>query len=509
MRQAARSRSLTRSRIASSLILGLAIFLGAVSHRPTAAAPALQATSTPAPSATSTSTPGVPFRPVVVLDIYSTGAYSITPGQEFDLSFRLRNAGAAKARNIIVVFGGDDLIPRVTGGVVAGGVLAPEASTTYIQPMTADPGLARGSIALCRMSITYNDDDGGSYSESFNLSFPVASPSTSGGRAAPTSTPTLEARPLLQIRDYQIGGVQLTPGTRFTLSLEIQNVGGIEARQVTLVVGGGSGRDPGSGTPVAGGISGASGSFSNFAPVDSSNVKFLGDLASGNSLVASQRLIVNSTTQPGAYPLTLSLLYADLRGSRYEDDQVVTLLVFLPPVIEASFYRPPDALVVGQPGVLPIQIVNLGRTSAVLGELEVSGPVGQFSDNTSLVGYLDPGLSFTLDASVIPDLSGLMEVVVTVSYLDDFNQAQQLVQSLTVEVVEAPVIGPGGEPGDGTEGPSAPEPESFWEKAWRFIRGLLGLDSRPPQGEPIFPEGTPEIAPPPVGPPIILPGPKG
>src|SRR3972149_9904358 len=117
--------------------------------QPIAAAPRLQATDTSRPTSTATattpapsSTPATPryTRPVIVLESYGAGVYSVTRGQEFDLGFRLRNAGSLKARNIIAVFSSADFLMRVTGGVVAAGGNPAGAPTGATPPRKAPPG---------------------------------------------------------------------------------------------------------------------------------------------------------------------------------------------------------------------------------------------------------------------------------------------------------------------------------------------------------------------------------
>ena len=59
-----------------------------------------------------------------------------------------------------------------------------------------------------------------------------------------------------------------------------------------------------------------------------------------------------------------------------------------------------------------------------------------------------------------------------------FNQAQIITKTLTVDVMDQPIIEP---PIDGGQngGPDVipPQPETFLQKVWRFILGLIGLDS--------------------------------
>jgi hypothetical protein len=278
-----------------------------------------------------------------------------------------------------------------------------------------------------------------------------------------------------------------------------------------MVLGGGSSSGGnGAGTPGAdnpGGLSGSGGDFTNFAPVGSSNVQFLGDLPASMSLDVSQEMIVNGATTAGAYTLRVSLIYTDTRGNSLTDDQVITLLVFSQPILEISFYRPPDPLFAGEPGSLPIQLVNIGRNSAVLGNMEVASEGADLSNNVVLVGWLDPGNFYPLDALAIPFEPGTLTVTVTVHYLDDFNQPRQFTRDLTLEVMEG---GGGGGMFPGEEIPiePLPEPETFLQKLWRAILGLIGLDSA--LSEPSFSEpGVFEEIPPEGEPSIIMPPAKG
>ncbi len=203
----------------------------------------------------------------------------------------------------------------------------------------------------------------------------------------------------------------------------------------------------------------------------------------GGERDVQQHLIVNTTANPGAYPLKVSFVYKDDGGSSFTDDQVVTLLIYAPPVIEISFYQPPDPFFVGQPGGLPLQVVNLDRKSVVLGRLQASVEAGELSNNVLPIGLLDAGGYFTLDAVYIPVAAGPVELTVTVDYLDDFSQPQRITQVLPIEVMEAEqgFEGSGGGGGGGgievPVGPLEPEPETLWAKIVRFLKGLFGLDS--------------------------------
>ncbi len=468
------------------------------------------------PTATSmppTSTPVPAGRPLIVVESYGTNVKTIKPGQDFNLKIKLKNMGGRSALNVVATFTPGDFIPQKSGGVVAVSEIGPGDNRNLNQPLIANPGLSGKSLATLVMQVSYTDAAGTTYSETFNLTLSVAAPQYAPGpTSTPTPTPTSAAsnRPQLVITAYETDVPLLQPGYRFNLRLQVQNLGNTQAKRVTMILGGGS-TSAGSldGTPDVGGISGAGGDFGNFAPVASSNVQFLGDLSPASSLEASATLIVNASANPGAYPMKITFAYTDERGRVFNDDQVITLLVYSLPIVEVNFYREPDPLFAGQPGLLPLQVVNLGRKTAILGNMKVTAQGAQFSNNSVLVGALDVGGYYTLDATVIPEQPGPLELLVSIDYTDDFNQPQVITRTLTVEVQEMIMPEPG--PGEGIPPESIPPvSETFWQKVWRFLRGLLGLDSGVPTPAPI--EVPPGEIPPGENPPIQpIPrsGPKG
>jgi hypothetical protein len=459
-----------------------------------------------------TPTPVPAARPLIVVESYGTNVKSIKPGEEFNLQVKLKNMGGRSALNIVATFTPGDFIPRKSGGVVAVSEIGPGDNHRLNQPLIASPGLSGKTLSTLVMQVSYTDAAGTTYSETFNLTLSVTAPQyLPGPTSTPTPTPTSAAsnRPQLVITTYDTDVPLLQPGYRFNLRLQVQNMGNTDAKRVTMILGGGSSSGGGlDGTPDVGGISGAGGDFGNFAPVASSNVQFLGDLPAGSTLDASATLIVNASANPGAYPMKITFAYVDERGRAFNDDQVITLLVYSLPIVEINFYRQPDPLFAGQPGLLPLQVVNLGRKTAILGNMKVTAQGAQFSNNTVLVGALDVGGYYTLDATVIPDQPGPLELLVTIDYTDDFNQPQVISRTLSVEVQE--MIMP--EPGAGEGEPIEPvlQPETFWQKVWRFVRGLLGLDSAVPTPAPL--EVPPGEIPPsevPPGQPLPRGGPKG
>ncbi len=434
-----------------------------------------------------TNTPGPFGRPQLAVKSYRTNVGEIRYGQDFNLVVRMENAGQYRAYNIQAVFTSSDLVPLKTGGVAVVGDVAENTSFDVGQQMRLKEPLYGKTSVLVEMTVTYYDAKATQYSEKFTLNVPVVA---SNYVPANTPTPTGVARSQLVITSYETDLQPLQPGAQFALQLTIQNMGNADAKNVTMIVGGGSTGSGSGGTPQPGGVSGGGGEFTNFAPVGSSNVQSLGDIPSGGTLKAEQNLIVNVSTNPGAYPLKITLSYTDSKNTVINDEQVITLLVYQLPVLELSFYQPVFSLTAGMPNPLPLQITNLGKKAAVLGSLKITSSNGMIENDTTLVGNIEAGGFFTFDSTAIPETPGPLELTVTIDYTDDFNQARSITKTMQLEVMEMPLEPtpdpnmPGGGSG---EFPMPGGEETFWQKAWRFILGLFGLDSGVPQQQPIQP----------------------
>ena len=464
-------------------------------------------TLTPSPTATLINEPF--SRPQFVVQS-SRAVNDVRKGQEFNLKVTVENLGHATAYGAQAVFSSADLVPTKTGGVAAIGVVAFDQEVGVNQTFIVTGDTFGKSVIVVELNITYYDDKGTTYSDKFTLSVPVSGGAGSSGIVYPTATPTGVKSSQLVITNYSASINPLQPGEQFTLSMTVQNVGNVKAQRITMIVGGGtSSGSNGSGTPQPGGVSGGGGDFANFAPVGASNVQSLGDLAEGQSIPANQNLIVNVNTNPGAYPMRIAFSYLDPKNEVVNDEQVITLLVYSLPKVDVSFYRPPDPFMVGQPGALPIQVVNLGKRLSVLGTMKVSAQSGFVENGTSLIGSLDAGGYFTLDSLFTPEQPGPQSLEIVIDYVDDFNQARTLTKNIEIEVMEAfiePTPDPALGEGQVIDGFPAPGEETLPQKIWRFILGLLGLDSSAPADgggggggggggteEPIFEEPRPAL----------------
>jgi len=453
-------------------------------------------TPIPPPAPTDAPPPAQYVRPLMTVARYSTTPGTVSQGKAFTVTVIVKNVGDDTAFNIAMTVPSGDFIPSGNAGTLIFPKLKPGESAQFDQALIVKTGIGGGLKSL-ELKLAYNDRNGGNYSEAAPIGVSVA-----GGGAAPTPAPKT---PQLVVSSYQTDPAILSPGTVFTLFLDINNVGSAEATRLSAVLGGAATSTTSDGTGgTPGGVSGGSGDFATFGPIGSSNVKFIPTAATTETVKIEQRLIVNSTAKSGAYTVKVSLVYDDPKGQRRTDDQVITLLVIQPPALEIGYYRPIDPAFVGQPWPMPVQVANIGRATTQLGKMEVIAPPGVDVQNGSVfVGPLEPGGQFPIDALVTPLEPGRLTLTVNMHYIDDFNEPKVISATLDVEVMppfEPPPIDPN-QPG----GPGVPPPqteESFFDMLVRAFLGLIGLDSgrpTPEAGGPIE-GGAPIDAPVPIGP---------
>ena len=368
--------------------------------------------------------------------------------------------------------------------------IAAGGDKTIKQTLYATPELAGQETVSITINVAYTDTNGTEYSTPLvilvNLK-EVQPTDAYSGPLLPTRTSTETPRSKLIIGGYKSNVEKLQAGNLFKLNLSLQNLGNATARDVTMVLGGATASGGGDGTPTSGGVSGGGADLSKFAPLGSSNLYYLGDLAPSTSKQQELDLVVNVATDPGVYPLKVSFVYENTQGEQLIDDQVITLLVYALPQVTVSFYDTVGDVSVGEFRPLPVQITNTGKKSTILGEVTITASNGMLNKNTATVGTIDTGGYFTMDPEFIPDTPGKVTLTIQIKYTDDFQQAGLIEKTLEVNVVEGFMPPPdgggtdnGGNSGGGKDGgevippPEQPQ-ESLMNSILKALLGFFGL----------------------------------
>jgi hypothetical protein len=453
-------------------LLFLVVFLGSIlvigvepAHAQDASpTPTAIASPMPAPSATPEPVDG--GRPQIIVAEYRASEEPVHAGNDFDLEIRFRNNGTQTAQNLTIVFAGDNFYLRQTGGVWSTPSLIAGDSFSIRQPLTASWSLAGYTMGATTITTYYTSENGTAYSDTFLISVPIYF-DTNWGK--PTPTPVLGENPQVVVQGYTSDRAELKPGDTFTLELELANLGSQLAKGVRMVIARSATTNV-DGSPS----SGAAVSSNPFAPLDSSNMVYVGDLMPGETSRLTQRLIVDLQASTGVYTLPLVFQYSDDKGQQRVDAQSITLIVHTTPQLKIAFYENPGDLQAGTSSILPIQVTNMGYQMALLGDLRLTTSQGTLTGDMVFIGSLESGGSFTHDAEIVPGAPGDLEIQVVVDYNDGFGKTQNIVQTLKIRAA-----------GDTNPAFATPTPEvenivnsqedTFWQKLVQFFKTILGL----------------------------------
>ncbi len=301
---------------------------------------------------------------------------------------------------------------------------------------------------------------------------------------------TGSAAPLLLLASYDIGADTLQPGDRFTLAMVLRNVGAADASDVLVTFGtvessGGppsGGSDNGGSSSAEGGSSGSSSTSTTpsitFAPLGAGGTLFLGTLSGGGeSVTVEQEFIVNGTVASGIYNLPVTLRYTKPDGSSGQDSVQVSVVVVAPPRLQIALQGAvPESVNMGEPLALSWQVRNLGSKSVNLTFARVTTSSGEVVDGAeTFAGTLRADEDLVLNAAVVPAEEGELTLTLALSYLDDLNREQTIVETFESTVVSPPPPEDAGPPEDFTPTPVAETRDDGW--LGRLLLGLLGLGS--------------------------------
>ena len=387
-----------------------------------------------------------PGQPHIIVDRGYTKPREVSPGETFTLYLVLENAGEAVARNVTAaVEPGNLIVPGNEGNRRVVGDLDSEQVITTSLTLGLRDGVSPGQYSL-NISLEYRDEQGHTLTTQEQVGFLVK-----GEKTAP---------PRLLITAARFQPEIPSPGDVITLTLDLLNIGGQDARRVLISLGGGDTK-----------------TLESLALLDTSNVRYIADVPANGTAQVVQRLFLSGGTQSGVYNVPVALSYEDEKGNRVQDVQLVSLRVLRRPLLEAKFYEEVVPPLVGQPFRLPVEVINLSPTGLHVTTVEVTSESLHLQNNSDFVGYLDGGSTTSLDVQARAEQSGDHTVHVLVHYVDDFGHLSTWQSDLHVTVQAAPPT-PTPSPGQAVQPSSQGEEKpGLLRRIWRFFRGLLGFGS--------------------------------
>ena len=378
---------------------------------------------------------GAPGKPQVVVEKAEVISPPAAVGDRFELQLTLRNIGARRATGVTASLKlNDTLSPAEGSGTTQVGNLDVNQSATFSLRMVVDQANPSGRV-LQTMTLEYGDADGGRYTSDETVGVDLGAE----GRK----------RPQLILAGYSTDPARPSPGESVALTLQVMNVGAGDARRLLVRLGDEAGLSP-------------------FAPLGTSNVSFVPEIAANTTITLSRTLLVDGAAVGGAYPIKVSLAYENIVGEAQTETEIISLLVLARPQMRISLFEPvAGSLVVGEEFEIPVEVVNIGRQTVNVSTVEMVSDDLTLTEASLYLGPLDAGTSGSLAPKATASRAGTAQAAVVIHYLDDFNQEQTVTHTLTFTIEPSSAA---------TDKPAEEEAEtSLLEKIWRGILGFFGL----------------------------------
>ncbi len=317
--------------------------------------------------ATPTPAPRPAGKPQLIIEQVSTEPPSPIIGQPFSLTLMLHNAGTGAARNVLL----NNESPSPFAAVGSGSMTAVgnigwqetvQVAVSLVADQTAKVGVNNPPIAL-----NYTSASGEGVESKQTIAISVSAPITA--TSAPAAMVVVDA--------YTTDPAPITPGRPFTLTVELRNVGGAAASQITIEF-----------------------TSETITPLGSGNLRFLPGLDAGASSPVFVQFILDGAAKAGVHLMKLKIGHADSKDSKGEPvtrEEQISLLVVAPPQLRFNFYRDPGPAFAGQPLDLPVEIFNVGRTVVSSTRAEFLSDDMDILSPPSFIGALDAGVSVTVD----------------------------------------------------------------------------------------------------------------
>ena len=382
-------------------------------------------------------------RPMLVVTSAVVGPQ---PGREsafprvFDLKLTVANIGSMVASHIVGTLPANEYVGAETGNAVFGfNYLYAGTSQDTILHLMLDGADMNGRVQPVIHFEYYTYDEEEDVTTKYTGDEPVRL--TFGDQG--WNRPALLIEALTAVPEIPAAG------DACSMTLKLTNVSAGDANQVMIRLGGTDGPKP-------------------FATVGTSNVAHIDRIPARQTADAEFSLVVDGDATSGLHPIQVELTYRNVLGEDLTDTQVVYLRVQSRPALQAGLIDGmPDTLIAGEPFELPVEVYNIGRQSINVGMIELTSGRLTIADGSVYAGPLDGSTSTSLVATATADRAGTADVVLTVHYLDEFNQPQTWTHTFTLTVGESSA--------PAADAAAEGEPASFWESIWQAILGFLGL----------------------------------
>ena len=352
--------------------------------------------------------------PILMVSGFSTDK-EVKAGDEFALSFNVKNTSSKNLRNIKLVVSGASgaVIPTGSSSLFIQNIASGQTAAQTIN-MKALKG-AKSDTPEIHIAMSYEDENGNKFDNTDSITLSMKEGTADGS----------VVNPILMVSGCTFGGSAVTAGNDFPLTITLTNTSGKTLRNIKMTVADASGY---------------------IIPSNGASSVFIANIPAGTSASKTIQMNCAKACDKSTCQLTVSTSYEDLNSGTYTATDNVTIPVIQDNRFVVDDILDPGWLYEGEAAYVTVNYYNMGSTSLSNLRIAVSG-VNVDGNASTYVGNISAGRSDYYNFSFYPEAAGPCTGLVTFTFEDAAGQEVVVEKDFTFNINEAmqwddPIIDP-------------------------------------------------------------------
>jgi hypothetical protein len=354
--------------------------------------------------------------PNIVFEQIVSPQNTVAPGQDFTVSFDLKNNGGASARNVKVTVSADGIVTRSMNPVYLTELKGSDSQKISFRMFTADDAATKNyPIAL---NVEYEDAAGTKYNASQYVGVFIEGDTT-------------KTVPRIIIDNYSMDPSPVNAGEDFTLKMSFLNTSKtMDVSNIKVTVTSDDG---------------------TFTPTDSGNTFYVESIPKTTNIEREIMLHVKPDAEQKSYMLTVDFEYEDEKGNPYTAKETMSVRVLQSPRLVTGDLNMMTETFAGQPISIYLDFYNMGKSTLYNLMVSVEGDF-EGQGLSYYVGNFASGSTDFFDAQFTPMNPGQQKGAVLFAFEDANGKKTEIRKEFELNVMEMPqdpMLGENGLPIDG------------------------------------------------------------
>ena len=340
-------------------------------------------------------------RPNLAFSQISAPRGALTAGQEFNLSFDLKNNGGASARNVKVTLNTETgIVVRSMNPVYFDRIEGNKSQKVAFTLYTADDAATKNYPIS--MNVEYEDAFGNKFTATQYIGVFVEN---EAGKTVPR----------IIIDNYTIDPFPVSAGGEFSLKMSFLNTNKtVDVSNIKVTV-----------TSEDG----------TFTPTESGNTFYIENIPRTQNVERELVLQAKPDAEQKSYMLTVNFEYEDEKGNPYTAKESISVRVLQSPRLVTGDISMMTETFVGQPVSVYLDFYNMGKSTLYNLMVSVEGDF-QGQGLSYYVGNFEPGRTDYFDASFTPMNPGMQKGAILFTFEDANGKTTEIRKEFELNVME-------------------------------------------------------------------------